>query len=300
MHFRRHLPIIIILFLSTLLSTGGIYAFSRQQESITAKRDQEQKVAFAKIDELVTKHKAEIAAKTAADARAKAEAVAKTKALTEAKAKADAAANAAEAAKQQAAAIQPTGNCADLAIHADPSHIDSFANKKPCIQPLNFAPNDLITVYDATISAKAQANFVALYQAASAAAVPFRVTSSYRSYDNQVATYNYWVSVDGTAGADTVSARPGYSEHQLGLSIDLAAGTCVLECFATTGQYAWLKSHAAAYGFIERYPSGYTTITGYSPEAWHWRYVGPTAAQDMRASGTKTLEQYWGITGGGY
>jgi D-alanyl-D-alanine carboxypeptidase len=58
--------------------------------------------------------------------------------------------------------------------------------------------------------------------------------------------------------------------------------------------------NAATYGFIERYPQGLENVTGYSPEAWHWRYVGPAIAQEMKSKGIKTLEQLWNISGGGY
>jgi len=137
--------------------------------------------------------------------------------------------------------------------------------------------------------------------AATAAGLPFRITSSFRSYQNQVDTYNQWVAVNGsTASADTVSARPGYSEHQTGYAMDIASGGCALDCFAGTPQYAWMQAHAAEYGFIQRYYDGYESITGYSPEPWHYRYVGIQVAEDMKARGIKTLEQYWGVSGGDY
>lgn len=138
-------------------------------------------------------------------------------------------------------------------------------------------------------------------QAAANAGVGFSLSSAYRSYDNQVVTYNNWVNVNGSvAAADTVSARPGFSEHQTGLAADLKTGNCVLDCFGGTGSYTWLQQHAAEYGFIERYPSGLTAITGYAPEAWHWRYIGASAATDMKTKGIQTLETYFNISGGDY
>lgn len=168
------------------------------------------------------------------------------------------------------------------------------------MQPLSFAPGDLVTSNGATLSAKAIAAYNQLFAAAAAAGQPFSVTSSYRSYGDQVSTYNYWISVSGKEGADTYSARPGYSEHQTGLAFDVAAGSCVLDCFGTTSQYQWMQAHAADYGFIQRYYAGYEDITGYKAEEWHYRYVGTAVAQDMRAKGIKTLEQYWDMPGGGY
>lgn len=185
--------------------------------------------------------------------------------------------------------------------HNDPTAIDVVVNKKHCIQPLTYAPADLVTVHGATLSAKAADAFSRLYLAAEAAGQPITVTSSYRSYTNQVSTYNYWVGVSGAAGADTYSARPGYSEHQTGFVVDIASASgCSLDCFGSTSQYQWMQQNAASYGFIQRYYDGYDDITGYTGEEWHYRYVGIPTATDMKAKGVLSLEQYWGIPGGTY
>ena len=193
-----------------------------------------------------------------------------------------------------------TATCNASSSHNSPSSIDVMVNKKHCLQPLSFTPADLVASHGATISAKAVADFNRMYADAAAAGQPFSVSSSYRSYGTQVSTYNYWVSVNGQAGADTVSARPGFSEHQTGLAIDVGANGCNLSCFGGTTQYQWFQNNAANYGFIQRYYSGYEHITGYSSEEWHYRYVGVATAQDMKARGIKTLEQYWGMEGGNY
>ncbi|MGH7218272.1 MAG: M15 family metallopeptidase [Candidatus Microsaccharimonas sp.] len=190
--------------------------------------------------------------------------------------------------------------CNVSTTHTNPAAIDVMVNKKHCIQPLSFVPSDLVTSNGATLSAKAIAHYNQLFHAAAAAGQGFYVTSSYRSYGTQVSTYNYWVSTSGQAGADTYSARPGYSEHQTGLVFDVAANGCVLDCFGGTSQYQWLQQNAANYGFIQRYYAGYEAITGYKAEEWHYRYVGIPVAQDMKAKGIKTLEQYWNLPGGLY
>lgn len=190
--------------------------------------------------------------------------------------------------------------CNASSSHNNPSSIDVIVNKKHCMQPVSYAPADLVTSNGATLSAKAVGAFNNMYAAAAAAGQGFYVTSSYRSYSDQVSTYNYWVSVSGQAGADTYSARPGYSEHQTGFVIDVAANGCVLDCFGSTSQYQWFQQHAADYGFIQRYYKGYEGITGYVAEEWHYRYVGVAVAKDMQAKGIKTLEQYWGLPGGDY
>ncbi len=190
--------------------------------------------------------------------------------------------------------------CNPLKVHNDPAQIDVLVNKKHCLQPVGFAPADLMTANGATLSAKAIEAYRQLFAAAVAAGQPFYVTSSYRSYTDQVTTYSYWVSTSDQAEADTYSARPGYSEHQTGLAFDVAAAGCVLDCFGSTSQYTWLQHHAAEYGFIQRYYKGYEPITGYKAEEWHYRYVGVETAKKMQAKAIKTLEEYWNIEGGTY
>lgn len=129
-----------------------------------------------------------------------------------------------------------------------------------------------------------------------------KVISSYRSYATQVSTYNYWVNVDGKTQADRSSARPGHSEHQTGLAVDLGMpdGTCDLEiCFGDTEQGKWLAANAQDYGFIVRYESDTESVTGYQYEPWHMRYVGIDEAKKIVASG-QTLDQYYGIEAGEY
>jgi D-alanyl-D-alanine carboxypeptidase len=191
-------------------------------------------------------------------------------------------------------------SCNTATTHINPASIDVLVNKKHCLIPLTFAPADLVTSNGATLSAKAIDAFNQMFAAAAAAGQPFTVSSSYRSYATQVSTYNYWVSVNGQQAADTVSARPGFSEHQTGLVMDVGAGGCNLNCFGGTSQYQWFQANAANYGFIQRYYAGFEAITGYASEEWHYRYVGVAVAQDMKAKGIKTLEQYWGLEGGDY
>lgn len=191
-------------------------------------------------------------------------------------------------------------DCNSSTKHNDPNKTDVLVNKRHCLLPLNYEPNDLVSIGSEFIRAVAYNDYIAMFKAAADAGQGFRVTSGYRSYSSQVNTFNHWVSISGMDGADTYSARPGYSEHQTGLVIDVAAGGCVLDCFGTTSQYKWLQENAAKYGFIQRYYVGKESITGYSAEEWHYRYVGVTVATDMKNKGIKTLEEYWGMPGGDY
>ena len=92
--------------------------------------------------------------------------------------------------------------------------------------------------------------------------------------------------------AEEYVAIPGTSEHQLGLSVDINADTT--KC-SSEKVYQWLDENAWKYGFIKRYPSDKTDITGISNEPWHYRYVGKDAAKTMKEENLcleEYLEQY--------
>ncbi len=121
------------------------------------------------------------------------------------------------------------------------------------------------------------------------------VTSAYRSYDNQVTTYNYWVKYNGGSyvEADRISARPGHSEHQLGTTIDFVNSECnytLTQNFANTNAGKWLSQNSYKYGFVMSYPNGKESITGYSYEPWHYRYVGKVNALGFKESGLTLIE----------
>lgn len=236
-----------------------------------------------------------------ARAQAKVNAAKRAEADAKAKMEADMAAAQADNERQIATAKQtePTSNTA-CGVN-NPGSITVVINKKHCFNPIDWAPGDLTSVNGYFLRTEAAAQITSMMQDAASVGVGFSITSAYRSYTNQITTYNYWVQVNGSAAAaDTISARPGYSEHQTGLAADLQTPGCALECFGGTASYTWLQANAARYGFINRYPAGLSDITGYAPESWHWRYVGVSTAQDMQTKGIQTLEQYFGITGGTY
>lgn len=120
--------------------------------------------------------------------------------------------------------------------------------------------------------------------------------SGFRSYATQHSLYWSYVSQHGQAAADRFSARPGYSEHQLGLAFDVfGTGSGLL---SQPNAVHWLAHNAHNYGFIVRYQTGKEWITGYMAEPWHIRYIGPEAA-DIYKSGL-SLEEYFRVAGGGY
>jgi len=102
--------------------------------------------------------------------------------------------------------------------------------------------------------------------------------SAYRSYDYQQKLYENYVSQDGILKTDTYSARPGHSEHQTGLALDIAGKDGSYLYFEQSKEFPWVKENAHLYGFIIRYPKEKENITGYQYEPWHIRYVGKEIA----------------------
>ena len=129
------------------------------------------------------------------------------------------------------------------------------------------------------------------------------VQSSYRAYSkqeqlywNKVAEYKYYYSdpVVYQSKAGEVVKRPGFSEHNTGLAVDLygSGDYSLTESFANTKAYEWLMENCADYGFILRFPEGKEEITGVIYEAWHFRYVGdPDIAHEIMDNNL-CLEEY--------
>lgn len=114
--------------------------------------------------------------------------------------------------------------------------------------------------------------------------------SSYRSYQEQEDIYNTYKDLYGLKYAESYAARPGFSEHQTGLVVDVKSRDSRI--FADSKEFTWIKDHAHEYGFIMRYPKGKEDITGYKYEAWHYRYVGKELAQKVYESGL-TYDEYY-------
>lgn len=115
--------------------------------------------------------------------------------------------------------------------------------------------------------------------------------STYRSYEYQVDLYNKYVKSDGKDAADTYSGRPGNSEHQTGLAVDVYNQTETYTNFEKTKEYNWMQENAYKYGFILRFPKDKENETGYEFESWHYRYVGKEIAKYIHKHNI-TLEEY--------
>ena len=176
-------------------------------------------------------------------------------------------------------------------------NVNKFYALSETYTPENLKNIDLTYAYDEEGKNKlidyAYDKFLELWQAANDQGFYLMVTSSYRDYESQKEIYDYRVSTWGERKADETAARPGHSEHQTGLVIDMTSKTEPLaDSFTDSKAYEWLKENAYKYGFIERYPEGKTYLTGYSPESWHWRYVGLEAAKTMHDEDI-TFDEYY-------
>jgi D-alanyl-D-alanine carboxypeptidase len=134
-----------------------------------------------------------------------------------------------------------------------------------------------------------------MLSSAKAAGHDLMVGSAFRSYTLQNTYYTNYVRTSGEAEANKYSAKPGQSEHQTGLVVDLSLTSrqCYLEtCFGQTEAGKWLAANASSYGFILRYPENKTEITEYQYEPWHFRYVGAPLARALQQSKFTLDEAY--------
>ena len=143
---------------------------------------------------------------------------------------------------------------------------------------IHLEKNDLYAINKNNLSLRPEAyNALAvLAKAAKADGVTLTVSSTYRSYEYQKNLFDYWVSVDGLEEAERESARPGTSQHQLGMALDFAP---VDDAFDQTPGGKWVYANAAKYGWSLSFPQGYEDVTGYRWECWHFRYIGVEACQ---------------------
>ena len=160
-----------------------------------------------------------------------------------------------------------------------------IANKTYAL-PKSYAPGGL--------TGETSNAFNTMKSAAAQEGISIWVASGFRSYDLQNRLWTNRKNKNGIAFADAGTARPGHSEHQTGLAMDI---NMVDDAFENTAAGQWLFKNAYKYGFILRYPRGKTGETGYKYESWHYRYVGVDLATKLYNGGNWiTLENYFGIT----
>jgi D-alanyl-D-alanine carboxypeptidase len=165
-----------------------------------------------------------------------------------------------------------------------------------------YTPPDLVPVSVAGIAGSGQVREVVIddlremAEAAEAAGNGIAVHSAYRSYATQKQVFESWVDRFGYDRALELSARPGHSEHQLGLGIDFRSepgGSPFNGDWGTTPAGRWMKAHAWKHGFILSYPKGAMKTVCYDYEPWHYRYVGRNLAAAIHESGLTVREYLW-------
>lgn len=171
-------------------------------------------------------------------------------------------------------------------VKGDPNNLLVLVNKKFQL-PSDYEPDDLVDLGSTGIPGSSGKlgrkviieQLTALGEAAEKDGIDLAIKSAYRSYNTQVSTYNYWVSVEdgNSAKADEYSARPGHSQHQLGTTIDFTSpecNYCIGNEFSNTKASRWLSNNARKYGFVISYPNEGEFFTGYQAESWHYRFIG--------------------------
>ena len=162
-----------------------------------------------------------------------------------------------------------------------------------------YIPDDLITLpseyvcqSDNSLREEAYNAYIEMADAAREEDMYFYVSTSYRSYDFQTALYNKYLETDSQEVVDTYSSRPGFSDHQTGLTVDIRDYDKTFDDVKDTEEMLWLRDNSYLYGFIMRYPEGKEDITRYEYEWWHFRYVGKEAAKIIHDDGI-TFDEYY-------
>lgn len=158
-------------------------------------------------------------------------------------------------------------------------------------------PDDLITISkEYTNDEEIQANRIAvnsllqMFESAKIDGYEMVVNSAYRSYEEQEETAEFYRKWYGDNYVTNYVAKPGFSEHQTGLSFDI--GSTSEKVFIESKEYEWMQKNAYKYGFILRFPKKGETITGFRSEPWHYRYVGKDIAKYMHEHAI-TFEEYY-------
>jgi D-alanyl-D-alanine carboxypeptidase len=185
----------------------------------------------------------------------------------------------------------------DKPFYEDPAEIADLDSEQTLVNkhfkfPDDFTPAELVKVEgDFLVTPATKEAYARLKADAAAAGLSIRVGSAYRSIEYQVNLYARYERED-PGNADNYSARPGFSEHHTGRTIDLIGPSGTLRGFTGTKEADWVRENAWAYGFIVRYTPENEDVTGYESEPWHITYIGREAAELMRENGIGSLEEY--------
>jgi LAS superfamily LD-carboxypeptidase LdcB len=187
---------------------------------------------------------------------------------------------------------------------ANPTQEDkSLLNVGRLISADDYRPSGMInirsvgkTMNNKNICLKQEAalSFASMQKAAEKLGLSILPISGYRSYEYQASLFQNWFAQFDTPPTNLAVAEPGHSEHQLGTTLDFASGTAAssnYEKFGDSDEYAWMINNAHLYGYVQSYQEGQESVTGYIPEAWHWRYLGVDAATEIKERGI-TIHEY--------
>lgn len=177
-------------------------------------------------------------------------------------------------------------------FYLEPDYVPSNPTK-PNIK-FSFSTDDATRYW---LTYEAATAIEALFADAKSQGIELAGVSLYRSYNRQKSIYNANVERQGLETASKYSAKPGFSEHQTGLAIDVSAasvGYDLVENFASTTEGKWVNDNCHRFGFIIRFKEGKEDITGYAYEPWHLRYVGIDAATYIMENDL-TLEEYYAL-----
>lgn len=183
----------------------------------------------------------------------------------------------------------------NISIIENPDDLLVLVNKNNKLYE-NFIPNNLEVInLNYAIGKKLLRNdakeaFEKLCEDAKKIGLIIKAESTYRDYYYQEKLYNNYVKEYGITFADNCSARPGHSEHQTGLAVDVRGSSGDYNDFEKTKEFIWIMNNAHKYGFILRYPNGKEHITGFKYEPWHYRYIGECAKEIYQKR--LTLEEY--------
>jgi len=224
-----------------------------------------------------------------------------------------------EAAQTSASGLSVLPDCADYAGNGEdvvsiqlsgsfgvtPTHVDSgflwLVNQDNPL-PSTFTPQNLVTHQSIRLHASAHIAYTKMLATmqAEGGTHGLQLVSAYRPYDYQRNLFDRKVSElvyqgHSAAAADELASkslqRPGASEHQTGLALDVTVTGQLTQDFASTLAGQWLAANSHRFGFIIRYPQHKTEITQIIYEPWHLRYVGAPHAQIIWENGI-TLEEY--------
>ena len=172
-------------------------------------------------------------------------------------------------------------------VPEDTGNILIYLSKKEGRLARSYVPKNLVnlgkygrgSVKDIVLEA-----YKGLYEDAKKAGIDYYIVSAYRGYELQEELFEHYTKTKGLEWAEKSSARPGTSEHQTGLTMDVTTGNLGFTLNQAMGDMKegiWLAENAHRYGFIIRYPKGKTDITGFKYEPWHLRYLGIDVATEI-------------------